>query len=103
MNLDTKYPRRTTSPCKIGPHTIGSGHHVLVQSMITEETRNVDACVEQIIELHKIGCELVRVTTPTLGEAQCLAEIRAKVSEQYQYVPLTADVHHQGTAIAVEA
>lgn len=103
MNLDTKYPRRITSPCKIGPHTIGSGHHVLVQSMITEETRNVDACVQQIIELHKIGCELVRVTTPTLGEAQCLAEIRAKVSEQYQYVPLTADVHHQGTAIAVEA
>lgn len=103
MNLDTKYPRRATSPCKIGPLTIGSGHHVLVQSMITEETRNVDACVEQIIELHKVGCELVRVTTPSLGEAQCLEEIRAKVTERYQYVPLTADVHHQGTAIAVEA
>jgi (E)-4-hydroxy-3-methylbut-2-enyl-diphosphate synthase len=83
--------------------TIGSGHHVLVQSMITEETRNVDACVEQIIELHKIGCELVRVTTPTLGEAECLEAIRAKVTERYQYVPLTADVHHQGTDIAVEA
>jgi (E)-4-hydroxy-3-methylbut-2-enyl-diphosphate synthase len=75
----------------------------LVQSMITEETRNVDACVEQIIELHKIGCELVRVTTPTLGEAECLEAIRAKVTERYQYVPLTADVHHQGTDIAVEA
>ena len=83
--------------------TIGSGNHVLVQSMITEETRNVDACVEQIIELHKIGCELVRVTTPTLGEAECLEAIRAKVTERYQYVPLTADVHHQGTDIAVEA
>jgi len=71
--------------------------------MITEETRNVDACVEQIIALHREGCELVRVTTPSLGEAQCLEEIRAKVTEQYQYVPLTADVHHQGTAIAVEA
>ena len=83
--------------------TIGNGHHVLVQSMITEETRNVEACVEQIIELHKIGCELVRVTTPTLGEAECLEAIRAKVTERYQYVPLTADVHHQGTDIAVEA
>ena len=71
--------------------------------MITEETRNIDACVEQIIALHKVGCELVRVTTPSLGEAQCLEEIRAKVTERYQYVPLTADVHHQGTDIAVEA
>lgn len=103
MNLDVTYPRRQTSPCKIGNMTIGSGNHVLVQSMITEETRNVDACVEQIIELHKIGCELVRVTTPTLGEAECLEAIRAKVTERYEYVPLTADVHHQGTDIAVEA
>jgi len=71
--------------------------------MITEETRNVDACVDQIIALHKAGCELVRVTTPSLGEAQAMEEIRAKVTERYQYVPLTADVHHQGTAIAVEA
>jgi len=71
--------------------------------MITEETRNIDACVEQIIALHRVGCELVRVTTPTLGEAQCLGEIRAKVIEKYQEVPLTADVHHQGSDIAVEA
>ncbi|MFZ4506837.1 MAG: (E)-4-hydroxy-3-methylbut-2-enyl-diphosphate synthase [Fimbriimonas sp.] len=103
MSLEITYPRRKTVPCRIGPLTIGSGHPVLVQSMITEETRNVDACVEQIIALHRAGCELVRVTTPSLGEAQCLEEIRAKVTELYQYVPLTADVHHQGTAIAVEA
>jgi (E)-4-hydroxy-3-methylbut-2-enyl-diphosphate synthase len=82
---------------------MGSGHPVVVQSMITEETRNVDACVEQIIALHRVGCELVRVTTPSLGEAQCLEDIRAKVTERYQYVPLTADVHHQGSDIAVEA
>ena len=103
MNLDMTYPRRATTPCRVGPVTIGGGHPVVVQSMITEETRNIDACVEQIIALHKVGCELVRVTTPSLGEAQCLEEIRAKVTERYQYVPLTADVHHQGTDIAVEA
>lgn len=82
---------------------MGGHHPVLVQSMITEETRNVDACVEQIIELHQAGCELVRVTTPTLGEASCLQEIKSKLVERYQDVPLTADVHHQGTEIAVEA
>ncbi len=103
MNLDTTYPRRKTTPCRVGPITIGGGHPVVVQSMITEETRNVDACVEQIIALHQAGSEMVRVTTPSLGEAQCMEEIRAKVTERYRYVPLTADVHHQGTAIAIEA
>jgi (E)-4-hydroxy-3-methylbut-2-enyl-diphosphate synthase len=103
MPLESSHPRRKTSPCRIGPLTIGSGHRVMVQSMITEETRNIEACVDQIIGLHETGCELVRVTTPSLGEAQCLEEIRAKVTERYQYVPLTADVHHQGTDIAVEA
>lgn len=103
MSLQPVFPRRVTTPCRIGNLTIGSGHPVMVQSMITEETRNVEACVEQIIELHKAGCELVRVTTPSLGEAECMGEIRAKVTERYTYVPLTADVHHQGTDIAVEA
>lgn len=103
MALQTTYPRRKTTECRVGPVTMGSGHPVLVQSMITEETRHVDACVEQIIELHRAGCELVRVTTPSLNDAQLMGEIRAKTTERYQYVPLTADVHHQGSAIAVEA
>lgn len=83
--------------------TMGSDFPVVVQSMITEETRNIEACVDQIINLAKIGCEVVRVTTPTLGEASCLEEIKAKVRERYRDVPMTADVHHQGSAIAVEA
>jgi len=98
------YSRRKTRPVRVGDVIMGGGHPVVVQSMITEETRNIDACVEQIIELHKVGCEIVRVTTPSLGEAQCLEEISRKVKEKYgRAVPLTADVHHQGTDIAVEA
>ncbi len=87
----------------MGPVAMGGNNPILVQSMITEETRNVDACVEQIIALRQAGCELVRVTTPSLNDARLMEEIRAKVSERYGYVPLTADVHHQGTDIAVEA
>jgi len=103
MNLDVTYPRRNTKPCRVGNITMGNGHPVVVQSMITEETRNINACVEQIIALHKAGSEIVRVTTPTLGEASCLEEIKAKVREQHEDVPMTADVHHQGTKIAIEA
>ncbi len=103
MNLDVTYPRRQTTPCRVGPITMGSGHPVVVQSMITEETRNIEACVEQIVGLAREGCEIVRVTTPSLGEAACLEEIKAKVREQYRDVPMTADVHHQGSDIAVLA
>lgn len=103
MNLDITYPRRKTLTCQIGEVKMGSDHPVVVQSMITEETRNIDACVEQIVALARAGSEIVRVTTPTIGEAECLAEIRAKVIETYRPVALTADVHHQGTKIAVEA
>ncbi|MDI9639901.1 (E)-4-hydroxy-3-methylbut-2-enyl-diphosphate synthase [Kamptonema cortianum] len=103
MNLDVTYSRRKTKPCRVGSITMGNGHPVVVQSMVTEETRNIEACVDQVIALHQVGCEIVRVTTPTLGEAQCLGEIKAKVTERYQDVPMTADVHHQGTKIAIEA
>ena len=70
--------------------------------MITAETHNVPAAVEQIIAMHRAGAEIVRVTTPNLQEARCLAEIREQVRRRYRDVPLVADVHHQGSAIAVE-
>ncbi len=103
MALDPMIARRNTWPCTIGPITMGSGHHVVVQSMVTEETRNIEGVIEQAIALHREGCEIVRVTTPTLGEASCLGEIKAKLKERYQDIPMTADVHHQGSNIAVEA
>lgn len=96
-------PRRRTRAIRVGDKWIGGDHPILVQSMITEETRNIEACAEQIIALHRAGCELVRVTTPTLEEAKCLEEIRAKVIERHGRVPLTADVHHQGAPIAIES
>jgi (E)-4-hydroxy-3-methylbut-2-enyl-diphosphate synthase len=103
MYPEITYPRRQTRAVRVGDVFMGGGHPILVQSMITEETRNVDACVEQIIALHRAGCELVRVTTPSLNDAALMGEISAKVIERYRPVPLTADVHHQGTDIAVEA
>ncbi len=96
------YPRRASRAVRVGSVTIGGGHPIVVQSMITEETRNVEAAVEQIIAMHRAGSEIVRVTTPNMAEAQCLAEINARLRARYQEVPLVADVHHQGSEIAVE-
>jgi (E)-4-hydroxy-3-methylbut-2-enyl-diphosphate synthase len=103
MNLpEVSYPRRKTRAVRVGNVYIGGDHPIVVQSMITEETHNVPAAVAQIIAMHKAGAEIVRVTTPNLAEAKCLAEIKAELKRRYQDVPLVADVHHQGTDIAVE-
>ena len=95
------YPRRKTRAVRVGNVYVGGDHPVVVQSMITEETRNVQGCVEQIIAMHNAGCEIVRVTTPTLAEAHCLGDIQAEVRRRGYDVPLVADVHHQGGDIAV--
>ncbi len=99
---DVSYSRRPTRAVRVGDVTIGGGSPIVVQSMITEETHNVPGAVAQIIAMYKAGSEIVRVTTPNLAEARCLAEIKAQLKAQYQDVPLVADVHHQGSDIAVE-
>jgi (E)-4-hydroxy-3-methylbut-2-enyl-diphosphate synthase len=99
---DVSYTRRPTRAVRVGDVTIGGDHPIVVQSMITEETHNVPAAVAQIIAMHRAGSEIVRVTTPNLAEARCLEEIRARLRKQYRDVPLVADVHHQGSDIAVE-
>lgn len=100
--IPVTFPRRRTRVVRVGDVLIGGDNPIVVQSMITAETHNVPAAVEQIIAMHRAGAEIVRVTTPNLQEARCLADIRAEVRRRYRDVPLVADVHHQGSAIAVE-
>ncbi|WP_019498559.1 (E)-4-hydroxy-3-methylbut-2-enyl-diphosphate synthase [Pseudanabaena sp. PCC 6802] len=94
--------RRKTRPVKVGSVTIGGGYPVVVQSMINEDTLDIDGSVAGIRRLHEIGCEIVRVTVPSLAHAHALAEIRQKLIATYQNVPLVADVHHNGMKIALE-
>ena len=100
--METVYPRRRTREVRVGNIVIGGDHPIVVQSMITEETRDVDACVASILRLHSAGCEIVRVTTPTMSDARCLGQIKEKLDLLGESVPIVADVHHQGTDIAVE-
>ena len=100
--FDTTIHRRKTRPVKVGSVTIGGGHPVVVQSMINEDTLDIDGSVAGIRRLHEIGCEIVRVTVPSLSHATALAKIREKLLTTYQPVPLVADVHHNGMKIALE-
>lgn len=96
-----EYPRRKTRPVRVGAVTIGGGHPIVVQSMITAETSDIERATEQIMRLWDAGAEIVRVTAPNLREAQCIGEIRSRLERKGYRVPLAADVHHQGTDIAV--
>ncbi len=100
--FDTTIHRRKTRPVRVGSVTIGGGHPVVVQSMINEDTLDIDGSVAGIRRLHEIGCEIVRVTVPSLAHAAALAKIREKLLASYQPVPLVADVHHNGMKIALE-
>lgn len=101
-NVETTIIRRQTRPVPVGNVTIGGGHPVVVQSMINEDTLDIEGSVAAIRRLHEIGCEIVRVTVPSMAHAKALAEIKAKLLQTYQAVPLVADVHHNGMKIALE-
>jgi (E)-4-hydroxy-3-methylbut-2-enyl-diphosphate synthase len=100
--FDTTIHRRKTRPVRVGSVTIGGGHPVVVQSMINEDTMDIAGSVAGIRRLHEIGCEIVRVTVPSMAHAKALAAIKAQLRETYQDVPLVADVHHNGMKIALE-
>jgi (E)-4-hydroxy-3-methylbut-2-enyl-diphosphate synthase len=104
LNLPTDgtLRRRKTRPVPVGSITIGGSHPVAVQSMINEDTLDIDGSVAAIRRLHEMGCEIVRVTVPSMAHAKAMEEIRDRLYASYKPVPLVADVHHNGMKIALE-
>ncbi|WP_414624020.1 (E)-4-hydroxy-3-methylbut-2-enyl-diphosphate synthase [Calothrix sp. CCY 0018] len=100
--FETTIKRRKTRPVRVGDITIGGGYPVVVQSMINEDTLDIAGSVAGIRRLHEIGCEIVRVTVPSMAHARALSEIKQKLKQTYQDVPIVADVHHNGMKIALE-
>lgn len=96
------YPRRPTRTVWVGDVPIGSDHPVVVQSMINEDTLDIERAVAGIRRLHEAGSEIVRVTTPSMAHAKAMATLREKLIQTYRPVPLVADVHHNGIKIALE-
>ena len=94
--------RRRTLEVKVGNRVIGGDAPILVQSMTTTNTKDVDATVFQTLELARAGCELVRITAPTQKDSEALREIVAKVRAAGCDVPISADIHFQPRA-AMEA
>ncbi len=97
------YPnRRPSRPVKIGRVVMGGENPIRVQSMLTSDTMDTGACVEETLGLVGVGCELVRITAPTVKDARNLESIRAELKARGCDVPIVADIHFKPEA-AMEA
>lgn len=81
---------------------VGGDHAVVVQSMITCDTMDTAASVQQTLDLVAVGCQIVRITAPTVKVAANLQVIVAELRQRGCRVPIVADIHFKPEA-AMEA
>ena len=94
--------RRPSREVKTGRTAIGGENPVRVQSMLTSDTMDTAACVRETLGLAQAGCEIVRITAPTVKDARNLEAIRDTLRAAGCEVPLVADIHFKPDA-ALEA
>lgn len=80
--------RHKTREVGIGPLVVGGDNPILVQSMTTPDTHQLDLVLKEIHRLEEAGCEMVRVTVPKPEDAAVLGEIKKKIK-----IPLICDIH----------
>jgi (E)-4-hydroxy-3-methylbut-2-enyl-diphosphate synthase len=97
-----RYHRRATREVKVGNVGIGGNNPIRVQSMITCDTMDTAASIQQTLELAEAGCEIVRITAPTVKDARNLEHIVKGLREHGCDVPTVADIHFKPEA-AMEA
>ncbi len=101
------YWRRQTREVVVGDPArggviIGGDHPIVMQSMITCDTMDTAECVRQTLDLVAAGCQLVRITAPTVKDAANLKSIVAELRSRGCLVPIVADIHFKPEA-AMEA
>jgi len=96
------YQRRQTREVMVGNVGIGGANPIRVQSMITCDTMDTEKSIQETMELAKVGCEIVRITAPTVKDARNLEHILKGLRERGCDVPIVADIHFKPEA-AMEA
>ena len=99
----TEYIRRKTITVNIGDVPMGSDYPIRVQSMTTVDTMDTLGSVEQTLRMVESGCEYVRITAPSIREAENLANIRDELRRRGCTVPLIADIHFTPNAAELAA
>src|ERR1700674_3037186 len=96
------YRRRATREVMVGRVGLGGANPIRVQSMITCDTMDTEASIAQTMELAEAGCEIVRITAPTVKDSANLQHIVHGLRAQGCDVPIVADIHFKPEA-AMEA
>ncbi|WP_149243984.1 (E)-4-hydroxy-3-methylbut-2-enyl-diphosphate synthase [Dyadobacter sp. 32] len=99
----TEYIRRDTITIKIGDIPMGSQYPIRVQSMTTVDTMDTQGSIEEVKRMVDSGCEYVRITAPSVKEAQNLENIRKGLHKEGIQVPLIADIHFTPNAAELAA
>jgi (E)-4-hydroxy-3-methylbut-2-enyl-diphosphate synthase len=102
-NSLTHYSRYKTRVVTIGDIPLGGDHPIRIQSMTTTDTMNTIATVEQSIRMIDAGCEYVRITAPSIKEAQNLENIKKELLKRGYKTPLIADIHFTPNAAELAA
>lgn len=97
------YRRRPTHEVMVGDVGIGGNNPIRIQSMTISDTMDTEATVREVIELAEAGCEIVRITAPSMNEAHNLKNINNAVRSQGVKVPLVADIHYTPNAALIAA
>ncbi len=97
------YSRWLTREVTIGDMPMGGTNPIRIQSMTTTDTMDTAGTVAQTIRMVDAGCEYVRITAPSVKEAQNLAEIKKQLHQKGYQVPLVADIHFTPNAAEVAA
>ena len=97
-----RYQRRLSREVMVGHVGVGGANPIRVQSMITCDTMDTEASIAQTLELAQVGCEIVRITAPTVKDAANLQHIVAGLRARGCDVPIVADIHFKPEA-ALEA
>ena len=98
-----KYSRFITREVKIGDIPLGGTNPIRLQSMTTTDTMNTKATVEQSIRIIKAGADYVRITAPSIKDANNLAEIKKELKAKGYNTPLIADIHFTPNAAETAA
>lgn len=99
----TQYIRRNSRVVNIGDVPLGGDYPIRVQSMTTTDTLDTKATVEQAIRMIDAGCEYVRITAPSIKEAENLQNIKDELRKRGYKTPLVADIHFTPNAAEVAA
>ena len=102
-NSLTTYSRFLTREITIGDVPMGGLNPIRIQSMTTTDTMNTMGTVEQTIRMVHSGCEYVRITAPSMKEAENLTNIKKELRARGYDVPLVADIHFTPNAAELAA